>query len=303
MKTVLCFLLVSIGVLLAAHSYGHFTGKGHVHTLSETKREFLNPACRLTDSCDLKRFTLTTSVYELWFSDDRQHPTYTNGTIMEYETGSTEALERYALVQFKRGCVFYSSRNAQGGIIKKVIDTVPSFGENVPFCFPNWVIDSQDSDPVYNSDPESGRFYFLRWNRPGSYDNRTQKFYGAEKPKTPVVYMADYPSGAFVTDNGVRNVSLEFNTCIYKTIQIPVETQRDNINFAKPLACFNWQNVYVYDFQKARFGNAWADVPMPQEPPTRANHYTAVIFVSGFILLALLSILVWSGSLRQRLRR
>ena len=31
-----------------------------------------------------------------------------------------------------------------------------------------------------------------------------------EKPKFPIVYMADYPAGAFVTGTGVRNAALEF---------------------------------------------------------------------------------------------
>ena len=100
------FLLVML--FLAGNSYGHFTAKGHVHTLSETKQVFLNPDCRSVDTCDLKRFTLTTSVYEVWFSDDPIYPTYGNGVIMEYQTDSVDALEKYAIVQFKKGCVFYS---------------------------------------------------------------------------------------------------------------------------------------------------------------------------------------------------
>jgi hypothetical protein len=302
MKMFFSLFSIFLSAVCVANAYGHFTGKGHVHTLSETKQEFLNPDCRLTQSCDLKRFTLRTSVYELWFSDDRHHPTYTNGAIMEYETGTIDALEKYAVVQFKRGCVFYSGKNSQGRITKNVTDTVPSFGENVPFCFPQWVIDSQDSDPVYNSDPESGRFYFLRWNKPGSYDNRTQKYYGAERPKMPVVYMADYPSGAFVTENGVKNVALEFNTCIYKAMEVPVKAGRDNVNFAKPLACFKWQNVYVYDFQKAEFKSDWVDVPMPDQPPVRVHHYPAVIFITVF-LLAVLAVLLRRSSLQRAHRR
>jgi hypothetical protein len=272
---------------LAGNSYGDFTGKGHVHTLSETKQIFLNQDCRATDTCDLKRFTLTKSVYEVWFSDDPNYPTYGDGVIMEYETNSVAALEKYAIVQFKKGCVFYSSKNGAGQINRNVSDTVPSFGEDLPFCFPRWVIDSQDTDPTYNSDPEYGRHYLLRWNKPGSYDQRTQKFYGVEKPQMPVVYMTDYPAGAFVTGTGVKNVALEFNTCIYKASDVPPETRRDDINFAKPITCFEWQNVYVYDFDKGRFQPNWADVPWPEEPYTRVYVYLLVIFAILFLALAL----------------
>ena len=289
MKQFFCCSFILLILFLAGSSYGHFTEKGHVHTLSETKQVFLNPDCQSTDTCDLKRFTLTTSVYEIWFSDDPNYPTYSNGVIMEYETDSVDALEKYAIVQFTKGCVFYSSKNGEGKINRSVGDTVPSFGEDIPYCFPEWVIDSQDTDPAYNSDPEYGRFYLLRWNKPGSYEYPNHKYYGAEKPKIPVVYMADYPTGALVTGTGVKNVALEFNTCIYKASKVPAETRRDDIDFAKPITCFEWQNVYVYDFDKGRFQTDLAYAPKWGEPYMRVKVYLLVIFVTLFIVLALVT--------------
>ena len=243
----------------------------------------MNPDCRSTDTCDLKRFTLTTAVNEIWFSDDPHYPTYGNGVIMEYETDSVAALEKYAIVQFKKGCVFSSSKHGDGKITRNVSYVVPSFGDNIPYCFPQWVIDSQDTDPAYNSDPQYGRFYLLRWNKPGSYDNRTQKYYGAEKPKIPVVYMTDYPSGAFITGTGVRNAALEFNTCIYKASDVPAQTRRDDIHFAKPINCFAWQNVYVYDFDKEMFHNNLAAVPKWDEPAKPVHAHRLVIIFAALI--------------------
>lgn len=289
MNKFLCFSLTVLIAFLAENAQGHFTAKGHVHTLSETKRDFLNPDCRSTDSCDLKRFTLTTSVYEVWFSDDPKHPTYANGALMEYETDSVDALEKYAIVQFKKGCVFYSKKNSNGKITRNVSDLVTSFDEEIPFCFPHWVIDSLDTDPAYNSDPHYGRFYLLRWNKPGSHDERTQKYYGAEKPKIPVVYMTDYPAGAFLTGTGVKNAALEFNTCIYKAKDVPAQTRRENVNFAKPITCFDWQNVYVYDFDQNGFVASWADVPRLGEPYVDVRLYISVIFVTLFMALALVT--------------
>jgi hypothetical protein len=313
MKKLLCFSLICLFSFLAENSLAHFTGKGHVHTLSETKQDYLNSDCRPTASCDLKRFTLTTSVYEVWFSDDPNYPTYGNSVIMEYQTDSVAALERYAIVQFKKGCVFYTSKTPSGKINMKVNDTVPSFGEDVPFCFPRWVIDSQDTDPAYNSDPETGRFYLLRWNKPGSYDQRTQKFYGSQKPRLPVVYMADHPSGAFLSGIGAKNVALEFNTCIYKASDVPAETRRDNINFATPLTCFGWQNVYVYDFDKQQFQTNIAALPKweepsaltekRQEPVAPISLYVLMIFLTLFIALALLIFTPLGNFLRQKDRR
>jgi hypothetical protein len=300
MKQFLCFLFILFISFVAGNSYGHFTEKGHVHTLSETQQVFLNSDCRSTDTCDLKRFALTTSVSETWFSDEPNHPTYGNGVIMEYETDSVDALEKYAIVQFKRGCVFYTSLNRKGKIQRNVSDTVASFGENIPFCFSRWVIDSRDADPAYNSDPEYGRFYWLRWNQPGSYDDRTQKYFGAEKPKIPVAYMTDYPAGAFVTGTDVKNVALEFNTCIYKANDVPVKTRRDNVNFAKPITCFEWQNVYVYDFTKGTFRTDLADVPRWDEPHLRGHGYLLVIFLT---LLTALALVIFLSARSARTRR
>ena len=310
MRQIFCFSFIWLLAFLSENSFGHFTGKGHVHTLSETKQDFLNSDCRPTASCDLKRFTLTTSVYEVWFSDDPIYPTYGNSVVMEYQTDSVATLEKYAIVQFKKGCVFYSSKTNGGKITRKINDTVPSFGENVPFCFPEWVIDSQDTDPAYNSDPKGGRFSLLRWNRPGSYDERTQKFYGTQKPRRPVVYMADHPSGAFVSAIGMKNVALEFNTCIYKASEVPEETRREDINFATPLTCFGWQNVYVYDFDRGRFQTDIADLPRWEEPsarleerqetPARIDLYLMVILVTLFIALALLIFTALRNFLRQK---
>ncbi|MGZ9257636.1 MAG: hypothetical protein ACXW50_24670 [Candidatus Binatia bacterium] len=273
--------------LLAAIADAEFTGKGHVHTLSETKQVFLNPDCHATDSCDLKRFTLSKVVNEIWFSDNPDYPTYGNGVIMEYETDSVAALEKYAIVQFKKGCVFETAKTSEGKIRRIITDTVASFGEQVLFCFRQWVIDSQDSDPAYNSDPGYGRFYFLRWNKPGSYDNRTQKYYGAVKPQAPVVYMSDYPAGAFIAGSGIRNVALEFKTCIYKAVDVPSVTRREEIDFAKPINCFEWQNVYVYDFAKAKFQTDLASAPRWEEATPPVNNYRLVLAVGLLIALAI----------------
>jgi hypothetical protein len=301
MKKYFCFRFFLLA-LISGNAYGDFTGKGHVHTISESKQVYAGPDCRATESCDLKRFTLTTVIYEVWFSDDPIRPTYGTGVIMEYETKTVKALERYAIVQFKKGCVFHTSKNGAGKIDRQITDVVPSFGERIPFCFRDWVIDSQDTDPAYNSDPEYGRYYLLRWNKPGSYDNQTQKFYGRQKPRKPVLYMTDYPAGAFITGTGVKNVALEFKTCIFKAKDVPVETHRLDINFAQPIACFDWQNVYVYDFDKAVFQTDLAMAPKWEEPAAEPAKPSQVATSTPWLLaLALVGfILLFFWKLRAR---
>jgi len=274
----------------AADARGDFTGKSHVHTLSETRQVFVNADCRATDSCDLKRFALTRLAHEIWFADDPKHPTFANGAIMEYETDSVAAIEKYALVQFVKGCVFTSARNRAGEITRDINYGVASFGETVPLCFPDWVIDSQDDDPVYNSDPELGRFYLLRWNLPDSHDRRSEKYFGEEKPKMPVVYLADYPAGAFITASGVKNTALNFKTCVYKTNDVPRRTRRDAVDFAAPLSCLEWQNVYVYDFDQQRFRTEWNGFPVAEAPLARPDRLPLIL--SAVLLVALIAVVL-----------
>jgi hypothetical protein len=112
--------------------------------------------------------------------------------------------------------------------------------------------------------------------------------------------MADYPAGAFVTGIGVKNAALEFKTCIYKASDVPTKTRRDNIDFAKPISCFEWQNVYVYDFDQGKFQTDLASVPRWEEPDMPINVYLLVIFVTLFIALALITFSQLSKFLRQK---
>lgn len=297
----LILLLLGAPLFSPGDAGAHFNGKGHLHKLSEIRQEFLNRDCHLSDSCDLRRFALITTAYEVWFSDDPDHPTYGKGTMIEYETDSVAVLEKYAVVQFKKGCVYYSASNGDRAFRTAVRDRVPSFGADVPFCFRDWVIDSQDSDPVYNSDPEYGRFYLLRWNRPGSYDQRSQKFYGAEKPKRPVVYLADYPAGAFVTGTGVRNVALAFRSCIYRSADVPIETHRTDVHFARPIHCIEWDNVYVYDFTAQAFQGTWPDYSALYQSATSSPVFFLALFTILFIVLVVAIAVLMNMLLRRQL--
>jgi len=108
----------------------------------------------------------------------------------------------------------------------------------------------------------------------------------------------------------MKNVALEFNTCIYKASEVPEETRREDINFATPLTCFGWQNVYVYDFDREKFLTNIADVPTWAEPSAliekrpapsaTTDLYLIVILVTLFIALALLIFTALSDFLRKK---
>src|SRR5439155_11991670 len=90
-------------------------------------------------------------------------------------------------------------------------------------------------------------------------------------------------------------------TCIYKASDVPAETRRDDIDFAKPITCFEWQSVYVYDFDKGAFQANWADVPRPEEPYMRVKVYLLVIFITLFIALALVTFSRLGNFLSQKI--
>ncbi len=81
----------------------------------------------------------------------------------------------------------------------------------------------------------------------------------------------------------------------------PAETRRDKIDFAKPITCFEWQNVYVYDFQKRSFEADLSDLPVPEEPTMRANVYLLALFLTLFIALALITFSQFGKLLSQRI--
>ena len=221
---------------------------------------FENDKCAENDTCSLKEFRLSVKKSRMWVIDGWN---YGSSVIASYETDSVDNLEKYSFVQFIRGCMFDTYIDT-GGVVTKILghskDQFSEFDEEgnpksyKTFCFPDWVIDSQDKDPVYNSFPGYGRFYLRRWNAvPGFYNEKTEKYYGEEKPSYPELYVTDIPSGAFTGELGAVNASLEFKTCIYKTEDIPWGIAEDNVDFATPIKCFLWQNIYIYNYAKKEF--------------------------------------------------
>ena len=95
--------------------------------------------------------------------------------------------------------------------------------------------------------------------------------------------MTDYPAGAFVTGNGVKTTALQFKTCIYKASEVPAKTVRDNVNFATPIHCFEWQNIYVFDFAKGVFETK---LPEQEGVPEVAPQPNYLLLVSSVLLIA-----------------
>jgi hypothetical protein len=91
------------------------------------------------------------------------------------------------------------------------------FGEDRLAVFTEWIIDSFDADPVYNSTPELPRHYFYRWNTPSYATQKiTEKLFGKRRPTTPVFYVSDIPSqGTYISQYGYAIMDWEIRTGIF----------------------------------------------------------------------------------------
>jgi len=257
---ILCFIALVV-LSLNAFAYAANPKNGDIVVLSKNRSVFLNLDCEETQTCDLKAFAMNFEKYKIRVADSDVYGTTTG---FEFETDSVESLEKYAIVQFMRGCEFdyYIAED------KKYFGySLRHFGESALFCFPDWVIDSADTDPIYGSDPQFGRFANYRWNRiPGSVDRKTEVWYFYEKPVLPRIYVMESKL-AFVSENSVKNVSLEFKMCIYKTKDVPTETTDSDLNFATPIHCFNWSASHVYNPATGEFETKSEIDPFCKEKP------------------------------------
>lgn len=261
MKKLRFFLGLTL-LLIPFNIEGHFNGKGHVEYAKTQSQKFLNTDCASTNSCGLKSFNLYTTEYEVWFTEPDDWPSLGTKMTAEYETYSVADLEKFAVVQFIKGC-YVSTINKKEGFERSIASVFFEFfgKKNVPYCFPEFVIDSIDTDPVYYSGEDRGRHDLYKWNEvPGSFDKNTQKFYGDEKPVRPKLYVEDNalptasykPAGEYNLERSY-DLSLEFRTCIYRSADVPRSTVETDVNFAKPIKCFNWKSSYVYNWDRKKF--------------------------------------------------
>jgi hypothetical protein len=66
------------------------------------------------------------------------------------------------------------------------------------------------------------------------------------------------------------------------------------VNFATPIHCFQWQNVYLFDFDKEQFDTQFKEQEAPTQPTPQPN---SLILVSFVLLIVGLVSALW---LRRR---
>ncbi len=221
-----------------------------VTILSHQESVFSNDECKISKTCDLKKVEYFVEDYKVAIDGDYS---YGRRFFARYETNSVKNLEKYAFVQFIKGCDFTMRRVGQK--METFHDIIyPRDNGAIEFNFKDWTIDSYDDDPVYSSIPKKSRLYGYRWNTvPNSFSTDTEMYYGQKKPKIPQLYIVDHPGSAFYVRDTAYNISLQFKTCIYRIKDIPDKVPHDKIDFAKPINCYEWNSSFIYNDATGKF--------------------------------------------------
>ena len=231
--------------------------------LSTGEQTFENSAalCVKNDTCDLKKVIFRKEDYmippALSVSDD--NTVQSTRMFAGFVTNEIANLTRYSFVQFTRGCMWYSYINenkvidTEFGVLRNFLDT-----ERLQHVFPQWVVDSDDADPVYGADSISGnRHYFLQSSKsiPTWIPAQKGSLYGEEKPTIPFFYVTDAtgPANYSPAQKLAVNMSLEFKTCLFKTSDVPFVTNGTDVDIEKSIVCFRWESKFVFDHAASTF--------------------------------------------------
>lgn len=209
---------------------------------------FQNTNCADDNSCGLKEFKVTTTEFKVTSSKFTSMGTDLK---MSYKTSKISELEDFAIVQFIKGCKFNSHKIADGSIQRYFGIVRDFFGEKVKFDHKEWVIDSIDTDPMYNNGVANKRHQYYRFIKNGK-----EAYYFQEQPTTPEFYVTDLPGTVSTLDDPrdiASNISLKFKSCIYKTSDIPLEVAPNELDFAKPIRCFEWGSSHIYNHKLNKY--------------------------------------------------
>jgi hypothetical protein len=245
-----------------------------------------NKDCRANQTCDLKAVRMSVQRWRADYTPRYGEGAYNFGDTMtfSYETKTAAGLEKYAMVQYVKGCVYGSF--VRDGKVRNFF-SYARFSHNATlrehtsiWMQKDWIIDSDDKDPVYNSPfPEDyqtmkrpSRHGLYRWNSmrnfdtnqvPTSQEASTERYYGQSAPQNNKLYVTDRPGTAFtgyqIVDgeniHTAKNISLDFRACLYKIEDIPlsVDDMGDKVFIENPVKCFDWKSRNVYNWDKKQY--------------------------------------------------
>lgn len=235
-------------ILLGGLAYAQ---SGSPEILSRKESVFINKDCKKNNTCDLKKVEYYVEDYRVTLSEGGSN--YGTRFFARYETKKVKHLDDFIFVNFIKGCRFASSLSSGQVLIDRHIvfrrDNTSEINN-----FKDWTIDSYDYDPAYSTFSGESRHYNYKWNTVAdSFAKDTEKLFVFEKPRTPKLYISDRPGTAYLMNNQAKNVSLRFKTCIYKAKDVPNLVTHDNLNFAEPVSCYEWNSSFIYNHSTGEF--------------------------------------------------
>lgn len=217
------------------------------------------------DNSALSEFRVKVSEYKVTFTNGEI--SYGSKMIASYKTKDIRDLEDYVVVQYIKGCK-YESVKINGNERNEYTVSREFFGDVVPFIHKEWVVDSVDEDPVYNSTNES-RHALYRWNSVmDSEAKETERYYFQAPPENNRLYVRDMPGTSFMTKypqyNAIfaTNTSLKFKTCLFRTENVPMTVSSPSEDLTdKAIKCYDWSSSFVYNSEKKKFESPKEIVP------------------------------------------
>jgi hypothetical protein len=237
-------------------------------------------------TCGLKRFSLLTTRDRAKDGNEYNRDTSMAALL---DVSDPSCLREYGVVQFIRGCSYEIYRNDAKGINSLDFTDYQSYGQDIPFVMPDWIVDTIDVDPLYDSysDPDATPAKRMNWysspNHPITLEKnstslaaaRTVFFNEYEKAKyydflenipdglRTQIFTTDMPGGGFYSPDmggGTEVVdvsSLQFMTCVYHLKDIPMTGSPASFttpeNLGGPMQCFSWQSNVRFDQDKREF--------------------------------------------------
>lgn len=192
------------------------------------------------------------------FSKEGESPDFYTVMVAKIRTHKPEDLKKFAVVQYIRGCAFHSKRGADGKIENYSNIVRQFFGKYATFRHKTWEIDSTEKDPVYwsNNEEKYGDRLGLYMLVDPMKDLRREdkKFMFRDFDNHTSSYIRDMPTSGSEYSGEFTNASMEFKTCVYKTEDLPLEVDPSGKEIlGKEIACFNWSNNFIYNFEKETF--------------------------------------------------
>jgi hypothetical protein len=254
MNTIIKFIFFFLAFFLA----DSFAKEQLIHHQVRQYTDFCN-------NCGITKFFIDITSFSSIDGKDTS-PYY--GTILRagFEADTWENLQKYAFVQYIRGCTYVTIIGPNGANTYRIGEIVKHLDKRRLFSFHEWSIDSVSKDPLYYGTPDEeereligGRLAYYRWtSKIGEYSmDHTIPLYellkrSDYKTLPPRIFVIDTPSMAYEREPGeFNNVGLDFKMCIYRIEDIPNNVEND-MEIPNPIVCHAWSSHFEYDNKTQR---------------------------------------------------